>query len=293
MATLTETYRRLKNSIVAFIPKFAPDGTAAKNFPPIFGTGFVVHEDGLIATNDHVILTFPKLPHPDGYEDWPVAALFFILTDSGMASFAADIGGVSRLSKFGPGQAYYGPPKPDIAFVHVKLRDLLPVALRPHGAMYEEGEEIATAGFPMGTDHLTVPGWLHQISPTLQSGIVSAVHPYPCATPHGFTINVMTQGGASGSPIFNRETGEVLGAVYAGVFDIRLDDDDKNPQHLPTNYTYGVSSHFIVNSLAQVTTNEVFKTVREKSVSIRTFFEQANTRNILTGEPMQGVKLPW
>jgi hypothetical protein len=33
--------------------------------------------------------------------------------------------------------------------------------------------------------------------------------------------------------------------------------------------------------------------VREKSVSIRTFFEQANTRNILTGEPMQGVKLPW
>jgi hypothetical protein len=63
---------------VAFIPKFASDETAAKSFPPIFGTGFVVHEDGLIATNDHVISCFPKIPQPDGYKDWPVAALFFI-----------------------------------------------------------------------------------------------------------------------------------------------------------------------------------------------------------------------
>jgi hypothetical protein len=49
--------------------------------------------------------------------------------------------------------------------------------------------------------------------------------------------------------------------------------------------TYGVPSHVIVNSLAQVTTNEVFTTVRENSVSIRAFFEQAHTRNRLTGEP--------
>jgi hypothetical protein len=139
MATLTETYRRLRNSIVAFIPKFSPDETEAKSFPPIFGTGFVVHEDGLIATNDHVISSFPTLPHPDGYKDWPVAALFFILTDSGMASFAADIGGVSRLSKFGPGQAYYGPPKPDIAFVHVKLRDLLQSRFGPMGQCMKKG----------------------------------------------------------------------------------------------------------------------------------------------------------
>jgi hypothetical protein len=285
---LIDVYRRLRNSIVAFIPKFAPDETAAKQFPSIFGTGFVVHEDGVIATNDHVIAAFPDMPHPDGYKDWPVAALFFILTDNGMASFAADIGGVSRLSKFEPGRAYYGPPKPDIAFVHVKLRDLLPVTLRAHGAMYEEGEEVATAGFPMGTDHLTAPGWLHQISPTLQSGIVSAIHPYPCTTPHGFTINVMSQGGASGSPIFNSQTGEVLGAVYGGLF-----DDDKTSQRVPTNYTYGVPSHFIINSLAHVTTNEVFRTVREQSVSIRAFFERANPRNIFTREPMLAVKLPW
>src|SRR5258707_15629085 len=100
MSTLIATYKRLRNSIVAFIPKFSPDEKEAKQFPPIFGTGVVVHEDGLIATNDHVISSFPNLPRPDEYQDWPVAALFFILTDNGMASFAADVGGVFRLSKF-------------------------------------------------------------------------------------------------------------------------------------------------------------------------------------------------
>jgi len=79
----------------------------------------------------------------------------------------------------------------------------------------------------------------------------------------------MTQGGGSGSPIFNSETGEVLGAVYGGLF-----DDDKNSQRVPTNYTYGVPSHFIINSLSQVTTNKVFTTVRERSVFIRTFFSR-------------------
>jgi S1-C subfamily serine protease len=253
---LIETYRRLRNSIVAFVPKFAPDQRTAQNFPPIFGIGFVVHEDGLIATNDHVISAFSGLPRPEGHREWPVQAIFFILTDKGMANFIAEVGGVARLSTFGPVPVYYGPPKPDIAFVQLKARDLLPVTLRPHGAMYEEGEEIATAGFPMGTDLLTVPGQLHQISPTLQAGIVSAVHPFPCTTPHGFTIDVMVQGGASGSPIFNIQTGEVLGAVYAGIFDPQIGEDGKVHRH-PTNYTYSVPSHFFVNSLSQVLAKKI------------------------------------
>jgi len=37
----------------------------------------------------------------------------------------------------------------------------------------------------------------------------------------------MAQGGASGSPIFNSVTGEVLGALYAGVFDFVLEEGDK------------------------------------------------------------------
>jgi len=29
----------------------------------------------------------------------------------------------------------------------------------------EEGLEVATAGYPMGTDALTAPGYLHQVTP--------------------------------------------------------------------------------------------------------------------------------
>src|ERR1700683_4823234 len=144
---LIETYRQMRHSLVAFVPRFAADPAAAQRFPPILGTGFVVHEDGLIATNQHVIDLICRLPRPDGFKGWPAMALFFILTEQGMANVAIEIAAVAAISKFGPQQAYYGPPKPDLGFVQVKVRGLLPVKLRPHGAMYEEGEEVATAGF--------------------------------------------------------------------------------------------------------------------------------------------------
>jgi len=81
----------------------------------------------------------------------------------------------------------------------------------------DEGAAIATAGYPMGTRTLTAPGYLNRISPMLQTGIISAVHRFPCAIPHGFTINVMTRGGASGSPVFRPDDGAVIGALYAGL----------------------------------------------------------------------------
>lgn len=80
-----------------------------------------------------------------------------------------------------------------------------------------EGEVVAVSGFPMGEDVLIAPGWLHQISPTLQTGVVSAILPVPCKSPHAFLIDIMCKGGSSGSPIFDMESGEVSGMVYAGL----------------------------------------------------------------------------
>jgi Trypsin-like peptidase domain len=290
---LVEVYKRLRNSIVAFVPRFAADAGKAQQFPPIFGTGFVVHQAGIIATNDHVLRAIGTLPRPETFRGIPADVLMLIQTDAGMAQMHFEIDAFAALSAFDPGgPAYYGPQIPDLGFVHIKVSDLLPVTLKSDGSLYTEGEEVATAGFPMGTDHLRAPGWLHQLSPTLQAGIISAVHPFPCSTPHGFTINVMTQGGASGSPVFSSQSGEVLGAVYAGLYDYDVEANETKAR-VPTNYTYAVPAHYIAYSIPRVLQDEVVKSAIAESKSIHDFAKEAHATNALTGERLKSPRLPW
>lgn len=289
---LVETYKRLRHSVVAFIPRFALGEGEAKQFPPILGTGVIVDECGLIATNSHVIDAIVQLPHPDDFKGIPASVLFFILTEQGVATISFEIEGVFRIKTFEPGAAYYGPKFPDLGFVFIKVKELPTAPLRAHGKLYEEGEAIATAGFPMGTDQLTGPGWLHQLTPTLQSGIVGAIHPFPCTTPHGFTINVMVQGGASGSPVFNQETGEVLGLVYAGLYNFET-GEGRSKQRVPTNYTYVVPAHYIVNALPSISQNEIYSKTRNEAKSIKDIVNERAAVNALTGTSVADFKLPW
>lgn len=156
---------------------------------------------------------------------------------------------MAMIGEFSTGPAYYGPRKgPDLAFVQVKARGLPSVQIDTRSVI-DEGTEIATAGFPMGTDALMAPGWIHQLTPTLQRGIVSAVLPFPCPTPHAYSVNVMAQGGASGSPVFLCETGAVVGVLYAGLNDYALTLRNKDLHRVPTNISYVVPSHYLMKSL--------------------------------------------
>ena len=75
-------------------------------------------------------------------------------------------------------------------------------------------------GYPMGSLPLSVLGGrLHQLTPFIRQGIVSSVFPFPGARPHGFTIDIMQQGGSSGSPILNPQTGKVVGMMSSGVLE--------------------------------------------------------------------------
>jgi hypothetical protein len=287
---LIETYRRLRNSIVAFVPKFAPDEQTKKH----------------CASRQYLVLALwstkmgSSLPMIMLFQHFPNYRVQEDMTTNGLCkrySLFLQKGGWSILSR----KSAASPDYPRLGRFQsimvlrnqtLHLSNSRHVTCSPSGcAMYEEGEEVATAGFPMGTDLLTVPGRLHQISPTLQTGIVSAVHPFPCTTPHGFTIDVMVQGGASGSPVFNIQTGEVLGAIYSGIFDSEEGQYGSLLQH-KTNYTYCVSSHFFVNSLSQVLAKDDFAAVRSESTSIKDFFAQEKPKNVLTGEPVEAIQLP-
>jgi len=273
---LVETYEKIRPSIVAFIPKFHAvydPKEPLPEFPPIFGTGFIV-EDGLVVTNDHVVKVFSRLPKPPDCppDVWPVQCLLlYYIPEKGMAEIKIDVIGIFGIEAMKPGEHYYGPPTPDVAFVQIKMKDLPSVPVKYSPEKIKEGVEIATAGYPMGTDTLTAPGYLHQLTPTLQRGIVSAVLPFSCDNPHALMINVMTQGGASGSPVFTPDSEEIIGVLYGGLEDISKTitprkagkiSDPSQHAHLyrsPTNISYVVPAHYITNVMNQMREDERLK----------------------------------
>lgn len=261
--TLAETYSDLRKSIVAFIPKVFPaneDGSPPQ-IAPIFGTGYVIQEDGIIATNQHVVDAFKKFQNAPGADkdSWPVIAILFHMIDEGMIEIPLEVIGVGVIKTFKPGGVYYGPPKPDLAIVHVKARGL--PALNVDGdAEIVEGMAVATAGYPMGSDLLTAPGWLHQLCPTLQQGIVSAVLPFSAPKPHGISLNIMIQTGASGSPVFLPDSGSVIGTVFASLGEpsrvVNITEDGTKETvgvvRVPTTFSHAVPSHYLSHFLEQM-----------------------------------------
>jgi len=96
------------------------------------------------------------------------------------------------------------------------VRDVPVLRLAEKPWSWSIGMPIATAGFAMGTAALTIYGTINSVTPLLRHGIVSSLFPFPCPTPHGFTIDVLSQGGQSGSPIFRANKPTVVGLLHAG-----------------------------------------------------------------------------
>lgn len=221
--SLADTFDILRPSIIALASRHVP--TLARQqpiFPEIIGTGFIVDTRGIAVTNMHVVEALQKLPpHP---ETGATSAIAIIspgpeTTEEGIAFpvLFAEVKAYSLISSFSSNGRYYGEAVPDLAFVQLKVRDVPAVSLVTEPNAIRAGVPVATAGFPMGTDPLVVYGSINQLTPFLRQGIISSVYPYPCPNPHGFTTDIVSQGGSSGSPVFRLDSGEVLGMVHAAV----------------------------------------------------------------------------
>jgi hypothetical protein len=176
---------------------------------------------GIAVTNNHVIKALAQLPKPVGTKESPAFAILTteIEHTSGqhqMGTLFIDIKGYNEIQSFVPDGTFYSESLPDFGFVQLQVCDVPVLPLAEQANILRTGTEIATAGFPLGTSGLTFYEKVCQLTPFLRRGIISSVLPFPCPQPHGFTIDIMSQGGASGSPIFLLHEPVALGILHAG-----------------------------------------------------------------------------
>ena len=152
--SLSNTYEKVKPSIVAFTKKYSivtnPENLneGQLSFPPIIGTGFIIDKNGIIVTNDHVAeelkmtINISSVPKGEGIYQVTI----FKITDEGLVQISLEILEVCQPEKYRRTKGvYYGPDKPDIAFVLVKAKDL--PALELDVSELKEGIEVAEDRF--------------------------------------------------------------------------------------------------------------------------------------------------
>ncbi len=213
----TKLFSKSSPSVLGFITKLSRG--SKPHFPEIFGTGFFVDSSGLAATNRHVIEVFGQLrPHPKT-GDSPLAAVLFLPGDDELSwqMLVVDVVAWNALAEFTSTDKWYGQTIPDIGFVQLGVREVPALKLATENFYLRIGMEVATLGYPMGNLPLTALGKLNQASPFIRHGIVSSVFPFPVPLPHGFTVDIMQQGGSSGSPVLRADDGIVVGMMSSGV----------------------------------------------------------------------------
>lgn len=160
---LAATYREVRKSIVAFVPRYIPlaKGQQRPEIPPIIGTGFIV-DDGIVITNDHVVRALARVPRPleVSKDESPFSVLLLHeVPGEEIAQIYFEVLGLGILREIQVEGHYYGPRRLDLAAVHIKARGLPKLVVDSEAVPLEEGRLVATAGFPMG-DRCLGCSWL-------------------------------------------------------------------------------------------------------------------------------------
>lgn len=263
---LTEVYESVVPATIAFISKFVPGKPGDKPLMPImFGTGFFIDSMGIAVTNRHVVEELQRVPrHPEtGEPGYGAIVLDMGKNKNGdpyMHWMVPPIVGFGILDSFSTDAGWYGEEKPDIAFVQFGVRDTPYLKLAIGDFYVRPGTLIATAGFPMGDFALTIMGKVNQIAPFLRRGIVSSLYPFSIPKPHGITIDILQQGGSSGSPIFYEDEPTVVGLMASGIDEPTRFNIGKIEGYIPipTNVSIAVPSHLIAMALPSFLSSEHF-----------------------------------
>jgi S1-C subfamily serine protease len=197
--------------------------------PAVFrGTGFVVGDGGLVATNNHVI--------PDNLDEANRERLV-IFAGRGKAVDMRSVTVVAR------------DPEHDLALLRVSGKALKALKLG-NDSRVREGEEIAFTGFPvgmvLGLYHVTHHGIVASISPVAIPGLggddLSARAIKALRDPYDvFQLDATAYPGNSGSPVYDPGTGEVLGIVNS----VFVKGTKESALEHPTGITYAIPVRFL------------------------------------------------
>ena len=225
---LPETFNAVAPSIVALASLAVPPALQVGPWggvPNVLGTGFLVDPRGVALTAGHVARDLMALPKNQSTGQHAATAMIFraptrVGDGLEMKPLWVNIRGYSMLREFTVGSdAFFGEPLPDLAMVQptsatYRLCRSTPRLVRSTSDVRCRSPVFLSAlkvfCFACRSRSIVV-----QMMPYLRHGIVSSVFPFPCPQPHGFTIDAMSHGGASGSPIFAVDEPKVLGMLYA------------------------------------------------------------------------------
>jgi len=235
VSPLPATIDRIRPSIVAI-------GTLEPTRNPSFqfrGTGFVVGDGSLIATNDHVLPTVLDEAHRE-------VIAFAVPLPGGEATIRE----ASLLAR---------DPDHDVALLRIG-GPALPALRMGESSQVREGQAYAFTGFPIGG----VIG----LFPTTHRALVSAITPVALTQPTArtldpalihklrsdrfaiFQLDATAYPGNSGSPMFDPETGEVVAIVNSGF--VKAGKESALSQ--PSGISYAIPSTYLARLIESVAT---------------------------------------
>jgi S1-C subfamily serine protease len=269
---LKDVYQNVKPAVVAIALTKCIDNA----FPTIIGTGFFIREDGIILTNRHVLDAINDLEEVTaGASPFEQATvLMFIQSEKMMRILPLEIDKFWLVEQTLPAETVYYGKAPDIAVIVLKNVRSCPT-VRIYSGEYCEGEAVAVSGFPMGTETLKAPGYIHQLTPTLKTGVIGGILPFKCKTPHALLLDMMVQGGSSGSPVFLQSTGEIMGIVYGGM------TENQNM----TNLTYCIPSWYFEELLKKMEEKDELNKLRERKIPLKEWIASRDVRQRGPGIP--------
>lgn len=182
----------------------------------IYGSGFIIDDNGTIATAHHVLeycKKTKKLLKDTKNFDADYAIFRPMLTTSEVAIDTAVISDLKKMTLTKKSKNF-SLNILDIGFGKMlsPIPDCIPLEL---GSIKPDmTDEVAMCGFPAGDYSLDLQGKRmgQRFSPTFQTGKVSGLLPFDDAPdPYGIQTDIIGVGGSSGSPILDSNDGTVIG----------------------------------------------------------------------------------